>query len=197
MFFLSEDTKELIGLLAAILALGGYIPYLAGILNKRVKPHVFSWFIWALLTGIGFFAQIKSGGGPGSWATGLTAIACLAITILSLRHGEKNITRSDWVTFILSLSAIPLWLATKDPLWSVILISLIDVVAFWPTFRKSWYRPYEEATQAYFFSGIKFGVSLFALTTISWTTVLYPASLVIMNFVFVIMLLARRRNLSC
>jgi uncharacterized membrane protein len=41
-------------------------------------------------------------------------------------------------------------------------------------------------------SAISFGISLFALQSVNMTTVLYPASLVVTNTVFVAMVMIRR-----
>lgn len=187
------DVKDIIGLTAAVINLAGYVPYFMGIHKGRVHPHVFSWFVWGLLTSIAVAAQIAGGAGPGMWVTAVSAVACLIIAGFALRYGEKHITRSDWVAFIAALSAIPLWIVTKDPLWSVILITLIDAVAFWPTFRKSWSKPWDEAVATYIISSLKFVIGFFALTNVSLVTALYPISLVVLNGSFTVMILLRRR----
>lgn len=189
-------TGEIIGIITLLLGVYGYIPYFIALHRRTIKPHVFSWLVWTLITAIGFAAQVAGQGGPGAWVTGFTAVMCFIVTIVALQRGEKNITRGDWIVFLLSLAAIPLWLVTKAPLWSVILISVIDLMAFLPTFRKSWRKPYEENAQAYFISGIKFGLSLLALQSVTLTTALYPASLTVLNLGFVAFVLFRRHRLK-
>lgn len=181
-----------LGLLALAIGLISYIPYFRGILADQTKPHAFSWFIWGLLTAIAFFAQVTSGAGPGAWVTGFTAIVCFIIVGFALVKGEKKITLSDWVTFIAALATLPIWYATDNPLYAVILITLIDALGFYPTFRKSWHKPQEEVTVTYGLSAVKFAIALGALQNLNWTTALYPASLVLMNGAFVIMVLWRR-----
>src|SRR5690606_16045788 len=105
------------------------------------KPHMFTWIIWTLLTAIILAAQIVGGAGPGAWSTGAVLLPCIIITVLAIQRGEKNITASDWVMFLAGLAAIPVWLATSNPLWAVIIVVAIDALAFGPTFRKSWFRP--------------------------------------------------------
>lgn len=184
-----------LGFLAVALGVLGYVPYILGLYKKTVTPHAFSWFVWALLTAIAFIAQVKDGAGPGAWITGVTAAFSIVFSIYGWCYGKRNITRSDWAVFMACLLAIPLWVLTKSPLWSVILITVIDALAFAPTFRKSYNKPHEEPVSTFALSGLKFVVALFALENISVITALYPASLVIMNGAFVALLIVRRKIL--
>ncbi len=189
-------SKESIAIVAVILTLVGYSQYFKNIFSGKTKPHAFSWLIWASLTGIAYFAQISDGAGPGAWVTGLTAVISFIIVGFALFKGENNITRSDWFTFIAALSAIPAWLITNDALLSVIIITAIDALGFYPTFRKSWMKPFEETAIHYFLAGVKFLLAVIALENYTVITVLYPFSLVVMNALFVMLLLIRRNALK-
>jgi hypothetical protein len=59
--------------------------------------------------------------------------------------------------------------------------------------RKSWHKPHEELLQTYALSGTKFVLAILALQNFTPTTWLYPASLVLMNYGFVVMALWRRQ----
>ncbi|MGB4759205.1 MAG: hypothetical protein WBP26_04040 [Candidatus Saccharimonadales bacterium] len=173
-----------------------YIPYFRDIFAGKTKPHAFTWFVWFLLTAIAFFAQIAGDGGPGAWVTGFTAAVSFVIFVVALKVGKHNIAPADWFFFIGSLASLGLWFITKDPVGSVILITIIDLLAFLPTFRKSWHKPHEETSITYMLSGIKFAISIAALSTITITTVLYPLSLVVTNIAFVAMLQWRRKQVK-
>jgi len=184
------------GVAAAILALVQYIPYILDVLRGKTRPHAFSWFVWGLPAGIVFFAQLITGGGAGSWATGITAILCTLIFLLALFRGEPNITLFDWVCLLSSLAAIVLWAATSNPLWAVILVTIADVLAFGPTIRKSFLKPHEETLNTYVTSGIKWSFSIAALGAFSPTTLLYPLAMVLGNWGFAAYLLSRRATLD-
>jgi len=190
------ETKALLGTIAVVCGLAGYVPYFYGMAKGRTRPHVFSWFIWGVLTGIAFIIQLAANAGPGAWITGVTALACLSIAACALKYGERTITRSDWITFIVGMLSIPLWLVTKDPVWSVLLISIIDALGFWPTFRKTWHKPWEEALTSHFVNGSKWIFAIAALNEMTFTTAFYPFTLVIINNVFVAMALWRRHVLK-
>ena len=185
--------KDILGMFAVVLGLFGYVFYIRGIIQGKVKPHAFTWFVWGLLTAIAFVAQITKGGGAGAWVTGVTAMFSFGFTIVGLRASSREfISKSDWVFFVGALVTIPIWYLTGNPLWSVIVITVVDFVAFVPTIRKAFSHPETENGWTYTLSGLKFIISLFALGSFTWTTALYPSSLVLANFAFVLMLLWRK-----
>ncbi len=174
----------------------GCVPYFVFILKGKTKPHAFSWAVWGLLTVIAFCAQLSERAGPGAWAMGLTVVFCFLFAGMALFWGEKNVTRSDWISFAFALTAIPVWIVTQDALWAVVLVTVIDAVGFYPTWRKSWHRPHEEMAFQFLTGTVKWIPVLFALENFNWTTALYPASLVVMNGSFVAMLMWRRAALA-
>ncbi len=80
-------SSEILGALAVTIGMIGYAPYLWSIFKGRTKPHLFSWFIWGVLTAIAFAIQISEGAGAGAWVTGITAAVCFLITALSIKYG--------------------------------------------------------------------------------------------------------------
>ena len=134
--------------------------------------------------------------GWGSAIMGCAAFLCLATAALSFTRGEKSITRSDWISFIVALFSILLWCLTKDPFYSVILITLIEFLGLYPTLRKSWSKPFEENISIYLFSAVRCVLSVFALDMINFNTAFYPAATCAVNLAFVVILAYRRRRLS-
>lgn len=187
-------TPELIGILTLIIGTAGEIIYLRSIFKGDTRPHLFTWLIWAILCTIGYLAQLTDDTGPGTWALGITAVFSWFNAGLCLKYGDKEFTRSDKIAFAASLLSIIPWMLTKDPLWSVILISIIDIVGFFPTVRKSWHKPWEENLTAYYFANGKMLLSLFALENLTVVTVLYPATIVAANFGFLLMCHLRRKK---
>jgi len=180
--------QDLYGGIAVLLGIIGYAFYARGIIQGKVKPHAFTWFVWGIITSVGFAAQVVGGGGAGAWVTGSTALACFVFALVGLGSSSRiYIARSDWFFFIGALVTIPVWYVTGDPLWSVVIITIIDPIAFAPTIRKAYHHPETENVWLYVLSGVKFIFGILALASFSWTTALYPASLVLANGVFVAM----------
>ena len=187
--------QDWFGAVSVALAATGYTSYIVGILKKRTKPHLFSWGVWAIIMTIVFVAQFIKGAGAGAWVTGFSAAACLTIAALAIQHGEKNITTSDWLAFFGAITIIPVWYLTRDPLWAVLLATVIDAMAYYPTFRKSYGKPYEENTLTYSIDVIKWVVAFFALGNYSATTLIYPMFCLSANTLLVVMILWRRSKM--
>jgi len=183
----------ILGGLAAGLQLYSFLPYFVGIFKRRVKPHAFTWLIWALLSGITYAAQFSDHAGAGAWMTGINTLACFVTAVLAFIFGTKNVQRSDWCAFIFGLMAIPVWMITHHPLGSVVIVCIIDTVAFWPTVRKTWFEPQDESIQTFLLSGEAAAIALLALEHVTWVTALYPAVLCTLNLCFILMVILRRR----
>ncbi len=186
---------ELFALLAILSSVLVYTTYLWSIYQKKTRPHIFSWFNWGLLSAIGAYAQLEIGGGPSAWVVVTIAVVCFFITFLAYFIGEKNITKSDWLTFIGALLAIPAWLIAEDPFIVLIIVVTISILTYYPTIRKSWRDPWGEPPQTYFWAGLRFFLTLFAVPDASAETLFYPFFLMSTEWGFAIYILWRRRKL--
>lgn len=186
-------TAEIIAVIGIVINVFSTSIYIRSIFFGNTKPHFFTWLTWSILASIGFFAQLHENAGAGSWALATASIGCITICILAIKYGEKVITKSDKIALAFSSIAILPWAITKDPLGSVILISLINLVGFFPTFRKSWAQPYNEKLFTFIVGSIPLALSLFSLNIINLTTALYTCTIVVANIVFVIFCMWRRQ----
>lgn len=184
--------KEILSFIGMFLAIYCMIPYYKGIFAGTNKPHVFSWLIFALVTGIAAAVQFSESAGPGTWVLALNSFMCATIAMLAVRYGEREIHRSDWVALLIALLAIPVWVVTNNPLWAILIAMGIEISAYYPTVRKSWIRPHEEVAQTWFIGGIMFLISVAALDSFSFVSGAYPAFVASLNFMLVGILLYRR-----
>ncbi len=190
------ESAVLFGAMSVAFMAASRLLYLYSIVRGKTRPHVFSWLIWATISAVGFAAQFVEGAGPGAWARGFGALSCFLIMLLAFRHGEKNITRADFITLLIALATIPLWIATETPFWSVVVVCCIDTLGYLPTVRKSWRKPQEELPVGYLVSSLGAACSLIAIEQYVPSTWLYPAVLVLSNATVFAYLMLRRRRLE-
>lgn len=190
------DVKNLAGLLSTLFLMAGYAPYLLALWRKSAKPHAFSWFSWGVINAIVCAVQVSQDAGPGAWTSGIAALFNIGIAAHAVRFGEKHITRADWVIFISVLASLPLWALTKDPVWSVVMLSVIDTAAFLPTLRKSWHRPHEEVATTFALGIVGYGLALFATKDYGFASICFPLKVMVANGIFVACLLYRRKVLQ-
>ncbi|MEI7709270.1 MAG: hypothetical protein WCI76_00980 [bacterium] len=187
------DIKNISGIVAILLTLVGYIPYIKDTIKGKTTPHAYTWFTFGLVTAFVFALQLRAGAGIGAFVTLVISISVFAIFFLSLFKGEKHITRFDKVFFVLALVALAFWVIVKQPIVSVVLLSAINILAFSPTIRKSWNNPFSETLSTYVVNASRYLLALLALEHYSIVTYLFPLSAMIVTFSFVVILVSRRK----
>lgn len=121
--------KAMLSLLAIGLTFLAFIPYISSIMKGVTKPHVFSWVIWGTTTFVVFLAQLDDNGGVGAWPIGVSGIITILIACLAYaKRSDISITTSDWIFFIMAMSALLLWYLLKDPLWAVVVLTIVDSI---------------------------------------------------------------------
>ncbi|MGH1427638.1 MAG: hypothetical protein ACRBEE_06825 [Arenicella sp.] len=189
--------KSLFSAVAIFLTLIAFVPYIRSILLGSTKPHVFSWVIWGITTGIVFFAQLEAGGGVGAWPIGVSGVFTLIIAMLAvLKRADIQITRSDYWFMVAALASLPVWYLTANPLWAVVVLTIVDLLGFGPTLRKAYDFPYEENLLFFMLFMVRNLCAIFALESYSVTTVMFPLSIALTCGILVAVIYMRRKLLS-
>lgn len=140
--------------------------------------------------------MFSSGAGWGITPLVLGATLCVSVFLLSFKYGTKNVTRFDLACLVSALAIFCFYLLTHRALLSVILVSVIDVIGFLPTFRKAYAEPYSETTSSYVLSAIADGFALGALANFGLTTTLYLFTLIVVDGFCSVLIIARRYQLK-
>jgi hypothetical protein len=165
--------------MAVMLTIVAFLPYIRSILRGQVRPHVFSWVIWGLNTSVAFLAVVEAGGGIGTWGIGFSAGVTLCIAMLAYaKRADVSVTITDRLFFMAALAAMPLWGWLDDPLWAVWLVTVIELLGFGPTFRKTWFQPYSESMVFLWLLVVRNALVIAALARYTTTTLLFPAAMV-------------------
>lgn len=173
--------KIFLALVATLMALIGNVPYLLDILKRKIEPHPYTWLVWTLVSGVTFFGQVVKGAGIGALPTGIAEIFTLIIFLFSLQYGFKNIHKTDTYFLIFALLGIIPWILTKDPTISVIIVVIIDFIAFIPTLRKTWHYPNTETPILYSMNVARHILTLFSLEAYNIATTLHSVVMIIVN----------------
>jgi len=96
--------------------------------------------------------------------------------------------RSDWQFFIATLSSLPIWFFTSDPLWAVIILTTVDVLGFGPTERKAYHAPHTESLTFFSLFAVRNLIVIAALESLSVTTVLFPLVIAVAYTLLIMMI---------
>lgn len=192
---LEFDTKTIFAILSILISAIVFANYLYNLLKKRAKPHTYTWLIWLLTQGTAAVGLWYGGGGKGALALTLSTIPILIIFLLSLRYGTKNITLTDKFTLAFALLAILIWWQLDNPFLAILMVTIIDLVGYFPSWRKSVKEPWSEPILSWSISPVGHLLTIFALAEYNFYTVAYLMSLVIANFILVAICLVYRRKI--
>ncbi len=190
------DIHILFGILSILFIALGNVIYFKSIYKGKTKPHMFSFIVWGIVMAIILVAQVTSGAGAGAWANAIATIMVFIIAYIGWRQKEITITKSDTFSFIFALSIIPLWLLTDSALLAVVLATTIDLIGYYPTIRKTYAMPYSENITSYGVFAAAMLASIFAMSEVSITNILYPIAIVLANTLFIVTTIVRRRKIK-
>ncbi|AOK53158.1 hypothetical protein WT15_19585 [Burkholderia stagnalis] len=196
MMNIDQGAASIFGVVGSAVSLLAAIPYGLAIFRRAVRPHLFTWLIWSVVTAIAAAGQWAAGAGPSAWCTAAIAATCFLTFVASIFRGERGWTLSDWVFLGAALSAIPVWVLTKDPTASICLVTLIELAGLGPTVRKTFRDPWSESLVYFALCVVKYALAVLALRTWSVAVALYPIVNIAASIGVCMLMIVRRRVLS-
>jgi hypothetical protein len=189
--------KELFSLISIVLTLVSFYPYIVSIKKGETKPHYFSWIIWGLTTTLSSFTELADDGGVGAYSVLIGGIICFYIAYLAYKQKRDYvIDRGDWISFYIALGSLVIWYITSTPLWTAIILTIVDSIGFIPTFKKSYNYPWEEHIGFYILITVKNLFAIVAMENYTITTTFFLWIINILSIIFIFFLLWRRKVLS-
>ncbi len=189
--------RGLCSLIAIVLTLVSFYPYIRSIQKGETKPHYFSWIIWGLTTTLSSFAQLADDGGVGAYSVLMAGIICFYIAYLAYQQErDYAIELSDWVIFYVALGSLVVWYITSVPLWTAIILTVVDSIGFIPTFKKSYDYPWEEHIGFYLLISFKNIFAIVAMENYTITTTIFLWVITLLGIVFIFFLLWRRKRVT-
>lgn len=171
----------LLGSLAGLLNLVGYVPYIKDILKKKVKPHRITWGIWTILTTIAAFNQVSNQGGYSSLFFISTALLVGITFVLSLLFGVGGASKIDRICLVLALLLLAYWLTVQETRISTLLAVIIDGIGLIPTIIKTFKNPETETYIQWSLAGIAGLLTVLAVPRLDWALIIYPLYVILAN----------------
>lgn len=190
------EYKIFLGYTALLIQLASYGLYFFGIWKGKTKPHAFTWLVWSILNVVAFAAVITSGGESGSWILAGNAILCFVTAVIGFAQRHIIYDKYDWLALCGAFLGTFLWWLTNSPLYAVILVSISDMVGVIPTFRKAYRAPHEENLSSFLIGASYYPIAILALESLTLTTWLYPAAVLLSDIMLVILIFIRRKKLG-
>jgi hypothetical protein len=181
-------TYETIGIIAGILAISGYIPYIYSIITGETKPNRATWFIWTIVGGLLAFSYIAEGDQNSIWLPLCYFLGPLMVALLSLKYGYAEWSRLDTICIVAAILSIIPWIYADSASTTLIINLIIDSTGAIPTLVKTFREPETEDLVAWLVFFVANTLQLFAISLWNLAS-LYPLYLFLLATSMVIFIL--------
>lgn len=190
------DTKQLLGIIAGIIALLAYVVYVVSILRGKSKPNRATWWIWAFMGLVLALSYKFSGADNTVWVPYMEFFGPLTIAILSIKYGEGGLSdKTDLFCLFGAIASVVLWIVFDNPVVALVTNLAIDSFAIIPTIKKSYLRPEGEDFWAWFGTGVADSLNMFAVERFTFAILLYPIYMLVSDLIIIFILLLRKKGI--
>ncbi|MEI7451703.1 MAG: hypothetical protein WCK37_00705 [Candidatus Falkowbacteria bacterium] len=187
--------KIVFAVIAALIGVLAFLPYFRDIFRLKTKPHIYTWLIWAITQTTAIVGIIRGGGSWGALNLIVGTVFVVGIFLFSFKYGSKNITRQDTFVLFAALGAILVWWQLDKLTLAVIMVSIIDVLGYFPSFRKVYQEPWSETLSSWLLFSVSNIFAIMALDKYNLLTVTYLTLISLANIVMFLICFVRRRSI--
>jgi hypothetical protein len=139
--------KNALSIIAGLLFIVGFVPYISAILRKKTKPAKASWLIWSSLDTTIFIGMLFKDAANGQ-ILGAT-LGALVVTVLAMKYGTPGWTPLDKFCLGGAVLGILLWQVFNDPIFGIVTSLSVGFLGSIPTFASAWKDPSREDRMAW------------------------------------------------
>jgi hypothetical protein len=184
------------GILAGVLSLLGFIPYVTTTLAGKNKPNRASWLIWGVLSVILLTSYKSAGATHALWLSGANVLGMGLVVGLSFKYGEGGFTPLDVSCLIAAFIGMLCWGYFHSPLPALYTSVAVDAIGAIPTVKKAYLNPAHENYPTWLLFWAANTLNLFALDDWRLALSLYPIYLFLISGIMAVVLTLRRRRQS-
>lgn len=173
-----------ISIVAGIIYLLSFIPYVLSILRGSSKPQKSTWLIWATTDVLSLFSIYKLGTINGLIAGGTTG--AIIILCLAIKYGTSGWKRTDTIVCGISFAGLICWATTSDAFLGLCFFQSACFVGSIPTFISAWKSPEDEDFLTWGLFAFSCILQLISVEQWSWNSGLQPVTFAFIdNLIFV------------
>lgn len=146
--------------------------YIRDTLKGETKPNKVSWFIWAiapLIASFLLFFETKSLSALPLFVSGFTSFLIFLASFKN-KNAYWELGKLDYLCLFFALCSLVAWLGFDEGFLATLFAILVDLIAFVPTYVKSWQSPETENLAPYLSGIFNSLLSLLTITTFTFLT---------------------------
>jgi hypothetical protein len=170
-----------IGILAGILSIIMYLPYIKDTIKGITHPHRASWLIWSSLGLIAFFTQLAKGATNSLWMTAAQTLGTLLVFLLALKLGVGGFNKRDKISLLVAALGLMIWLFTKEAAYALLITIAVDAIGAGLTAIKAYEMPESETLITWILSAVSGLLGAIAVGKPSFILMAYPLYVFLAN----------------
>lgn len=182
-----------LSLIAGVLFLVAYVPYIRAILKGETKPAKASWVIWVVLDTITLAGMVAAGTVNGQSIGAV--LGGYVVVCLSFRYGEKGWTKLDIICLVGAVCAIVFWMISGNPTVGIVISVIVVVIGAFPTMYSAWNDPSKEDTVAWTIFFLSCVVAMFAIPAWTLADAAQPVAFTLIETIMVFLLFVKPKKL--
>ena len=186
--------KETLSILAGLLFVAAFVPYIRAILRKETKPAKASWLIWASLDTITlagmFFKDTVNGQILGA------VLGAWVVAVLALKYGTPGWTKLDKSCLGGAVLGIVLWQVFNDPIFGIVTSVSVVFLGSIPTFTSAWKDPSRENKLAWIIFWVSCVCAVIAIPHWTLADATQPITFFAIETIMMYILFVRPRSLA-
>ena len=163
-----------VGLLAGLLSLAAFVPYIIAIVKGATKPNRATWWIWTTNGLILLASYYASGAESTVWVAVGYFVGSLLTAVLALRYGEGGWSSFDRSCLLGAASGLLFWWMFNSSIVALVTTLFVDFAGALPTIRKAYRAPETEDRVAWGLFILGNTVNLLAVEAWSFGIAVYP-----------------------
>lgn len=183
------------GVIAGLISLIAYVPYISAIVRKRTVPSRTTWWILFSVGMVMFLSYRESGASTTIFFIVGDIAGSFLVAFLSVFYGKDGMRILDVFCFSGAFLSLGLWILFQEYSVIVFFASLsVEIIAMIPTILKTYRNSHEEDATAWTLTFVAAVCNIYAIDTWRFVIVFYPFYEFAINGLIVSLIAFRRKR---
>jgi len=166
--------RTLLSVIAVVIGVISFIPYIRSILKGETKPHRTTYGIWAFIGAIELASYVASGARMTALLPLVYLVCEVTVFVLSFKHGMGGTNKLDLICLASAVVGVIGWVITSDSHIALYLGIAASACGFIPTLKKTYQLPHTENASAWGLASVAATFNLLAVPHMELYLISYP-----------------------
>lgn len=185
--------KDSLSIIAGVLFVAAFVPYVRAILRKETHPAKASWVIWATLDSITFAGMLTEHTVNGQIVGAI--LGAWTVVALAVKYGKPGWTRLDKSCLGGAVLGIALWKVFSNPVLGIMTSLSVVFLGSIPTFASAWKDPSKEDRTAWTIFWISCVFAVIAIPAWTLADAAQPITFFLIESIMMYILYVRPRSM--